>query len=222
MFIRKIIFRTFYICAASLVLTIFVAEFSQKIEVSTLEELGLSIMVIALLIAAGMLRNACIESPKQKYKIAYNTLLMIYLFYLFYLIWILFFDSFYDRVSLKIDFHTYFLMKTNFVPFVTIHRYLINISGGVQTNSAILNLVGNLAAFMPMGFFCPMIFKPMRKPLIFIPSLLLFLIGVEGMQLLMRVGSCDVDDVILNLLGAMIIYVLVKPLMIQKWLKRPN
>ena len=144
---------------------------------------------------------------------------MIFLLYLVFLIWLLYFDGFYNRSGLETDFQTWFSLKTNFVPFATIDRYLRNISNNVQIGSAMVNLFGNLAAFMPMGLFFPLLFPPMRRAWIFIPALIVILVGVEGMQLLLRVGSCDVDDVILNLTGALIIYVLLKQPKIQKRLK---
>ncbi len=220
MLIKRIVSHTFYLCTAILTLTIFVAEFSSQAEISTLEKLGLSGLVIVLLIVAGILRNSCLVSTAQRSKTVHNTLWAIFLFYLVYLIWILYFDGLYNRTSLGTDFQTFFVLNTNFVPFVTIHRYLSNIANDAQTGSAILNLVGNLVAFMPMGFFCPLLFRPMKKAWIFVPSILLLLIGAEGLQLLMRVGSCDVDDVILNLLGALLIYGLLKLPIMRNYINR--
>lgn len=220
--LKKIFSRISYIIATLLMLTIFAAELSPKINFFTLEKLGLSGMAIAFLVLAGILRKASMVHPEQKQKAVHDTLWLIFLYYLVYLIWILYFDGFYNRTSLETDFQTYFVLKTNFVPFVTIDRYISNISNDAQTGSAILNLVGNLAAFMPMGFFGPRLIRPMRRAWIFVSSLLMLLIGVEGLQLLLRVGSCDVDDVILNLLGALIIYGFVKLPIIQRRLNLLN
>jgi glycopeptide antibiotics resistance protein len=149
-----------------------------------------------------------------------TALWMIFLLYLAYLIWVLYFNGFYNRSGMGTDIRTCFEMNTNFIPFETIHRYLRNISNDVEIGSALINLLGNLAAFMPMGLFLPLIFPPMRSTWKFVAVLLLVLVGAEGMQLLLRVGSCDVDDVILNLTGAMIIFGLAKLPKIQKRLKR--
>lgn len=145
-----------------------------------------------------------------------------FLLYLIILIWLLFFDSFYNRSGFKTDFHTYFELKTNFIPFATISRYIRNLSNHIQSGSAIVNIFGNIAAFMPMGIFLPILFRQMRKAWIFIPLIFVVLAGVEGLQLLLRVGSCDIDDVILNLFGALIVYFLIKLPPIKKRMKHLN
>lgn len=69
-----------------------------------------------------------------------------------------------------------------------------------------LNVVLNIAAFVPFGFFLPII-RPKNKKLfhIFILSLELSL-AIEILQLLFRVGIFDVDDLIMNTLGGVLGY----------------
>lgn len=197
-----------YIIAALLLVFMMLVEISDKVNMTSYVKLLLSGIFIALLIAAAVLRIATLDSPEQKRRTIRNTLWAAFALYAVYLIWLLFFDNTFNRVGWQVDYATYIKLKTNFTPFLTVHRYLKNISNGNQTGSAFLNLVGNLAAFAPLGFFGPALFRLMRKPWIFIPSLLVILVGMEGLQLLLRVGSCDVDDVILNLIGALAVYLL--------------
>jgi len=220
MLIKKIAFRALYFCAALLALTVIIAELSPRIVVFALTKLCFSALFIAVLALAGQLRNSLTQSREQKRRTVRNTLWVIFAFYLFNLIWLLYFDGAYDRIASKTDFSTYIALKTNFVPLVTIRRFLSNISNDTYASSAVINLVGNIAAFMPLAFFCPLLISFLRKAWLFIPLLFLSLVGIEGLQLLLRVGSCDVDDVILNFLGALFIYLLMKVPPIQRYAKR--
>jgi glycopeptide antibiotics resistance protein len=90
----------------------------------------------------------------------------------------------------------------NFVPFKTI---LPQLRGEPHRFVALMNLLGNTAPFVPIGFLVPLIYPKMtwRKSLA-----LAVAVGfaMEGMEGLFRVGIVDVDDVILNAFGVMIGY----------------
>lgn len=93
----------------------------------------------------------------------------------------------------------------NIVPFREISRYLTYYET-IGVSMVFLNLVGNIVAFMPFGFFVPMFG---RRQLSFWTVTLFtaeFSALVEVIQLFTRVGSCDIDDVILNTLGGMLGY----------------
>lgn len=65
-----------------------------------------------------------------------------------------------------------------------------------------LNIAGNVVAFMPFGFFLPVIWQ--RTKHWYTTTLLAFVVSfcIEVTQLVMRVGSFDVDDLFLNTVGA--------------------
>jgi glycopeptide antibiotics resistance protein len=92
--------------------------------------------------------------------------------------------------------------QPNFLPFATILSYL---RGEHVGSMAILNLAGNIALLVPIGFLVPFVYRklPWQKSLA-----LAVAIGftIEEMEVLFRVGIFDVDDVILNALGVMIGY----------------
>lgn len=69
---------------------------------------------------------------------------------------------------------------------------------------AFLNLVGNVVMFVPLGYFLPRLFPRLRNLLVFLLAFLGLLAAVELTQLFTLLGSCDVDDLILNLAGAWI------------------
>jgi len=66
------------------------------------------------------------------------------------------------------------------------------------------NVIGNIILFVPMGFFLLCLFSKVRKwsfkKYIFIMAAII--IGIEVFQLFLMCGHCDIDDFMLNLLGA--------------------
>lgn len=67
--------------------------------------------------------------------------------------------------------------------------------------SFLINTVGNVVCFMPLGFILPLIsFKCGKWYNTFLLSFLLSL-SIEVIQLVFKVGSFDVDDMFLNTLG---------------------
>ena len=60
--------------------------------------------------------------------------------------------------------------------------------------------------FMPMAVFLPCLFRPMQKLWLFALTMFLLLVAVEALQLLLACGSCDIDDVLLNLVGTLIVF----------------
>ena len=75
---------------------------------------------------------------------------------------------------------------------------------------AVINLVGNVVMFIPLGFFLPLLWESLRKLWKTVLWVALIITAVELAQLLTLVGSCDVDDLILNLTGASLGYGLYK------------
>ncbi|GGF17723.1 VanZ family protein [Hymenobacter cavernae] len=65
------------------------------------------------------------------------------------------------------------------------------------------NLFGNVALFIPLPFFLASLFKVANEKYILVISLFISAL-IEGAQYAWRVGVPDVDDVLLNVLGAFI------------------
>ena len=98
-------------------------------------------------------------------------------------------------------------MSVDLVPFRTICG---NISCMIQgTNKymirhSAIELLGNIALFMPYGFCAPRLFGRSRRFGTFILLSLGILLCVETIQVLTLRGSFDIDDIILNMSGAVI------------------
>ena len=63
-------------------------------------------------------------------------------------------------------------------------------------------------AFAPMGVFLPAVFRWQRSIFFFTATLTLAITAVEVAQVYTGTGSCDIDDLILNLAGALIVYII--------------
>lgn len=126
-------------------------------------------------------------------------LILLFFVYLAALVYFVFFAEEYGRTNISDE------LMYNLTPFQEIRRY-IEYRAMIGIPAVILNLVGNIVAFVPFGFLVPMINSAERRTyMIFLLSLELSLI-IEVVQLFSRVGSFDVDDLILNTLGGLIGY----------------
>ena len=96
------------------------------------------------------------------------------------------------------------VLNMNTTPFYTIKNYLRVIVD--RTNDAVfihclINLLGNIFLFIPIGFLIPKLWRKLRNFFKFFFICLLVIFAVELIQLFALLGSCDIDDVILNMTG---------------------
>jgi len=96
----------------------------------------------------------------------------------------------------------------NLVPFRTLRLFtgLLSDHRPHLVQAAVVNLFGNVLMFLPLGFLLPLTFRKLTglwKILLATASLIT---AVELLQLFTLVGSCDIDDLILNLIGATLGY----------------
>lgn len=93
--------------------------------------------------------------------------------------------------------------RYNFIPFTEIRRYLVHWET-IGLFGVAVNLLGNIVAFMPFGYFMSGLTENRLKTISVVLFSMEFSILVEVIQLVTKLGSCDVDDVILNTLGGWI------------------
>ena len=98
------------------------------------------------------------------------------------------------------------LDQLNPVPFETILLFIRALSSETYRQTAIINLFGNVAMFVPLGFFLPLLWERLRKWWKTWLATLGIMLLIELAQLLTLRGFFDVDDLILNVLGAAIGY----------------
>lgn len=82
-------------------------------------------------------------------------------------------------------------------------------------SGAARQFLGNIVLFIPAGFFPPMLFSKLRKWFYFFLPGLIWSLFIEIMQLVLNLGnlgnrSFDTADIILNVLGAVIGFILYK------------
>ena len=68
------------------------------------------------------------------------------------------------------------------------------------------NLIGNIIAFIPLGYLMPRLHKIFENLFLCMATALLFILGIELFQLFSAFGIFDVDDILLNGLGTFIGY----------------
>jgi glycopeptide antibiotics resistance protein len=140
--------------------------------------------------------------PKKRFQTAARVLFLIYAAVLIYF---LFFAAWYGHAPGRAV-----RSAPNLIPFREIERYLRRgyIIGG---RLVFLNLIGNVIGFMPFGFILPLISDRFRKwYMVFLCGFLLTLL-VESVQLITGIGIFDVDDMILNTMGALLGYLVYLP-----------
>ena len=97
--------------------------------------------------------------------------------------------------------------RYNLVPFQEIRRMPV-LFKYLGFWPAFINIFGNVIVFIPLGFFLPFLVRKLRKWYATALLCLELTFIVEIIQLITKVGVCDVDDMILNLLGGIIGYVI--------------
>lgn len=96
--------------------------------------------------------------------------------------------------------------RFNLIPFHTIKIYLERAHIGIF----LVNIVGNILMFAPIGFCVPLLWRRMRGFLRITLLGVAVSCGIELLQILM-LRSVDIDDVILNSLGVILGYLLYLP-----------
>ena len=133
----------------------------------------------------------------MKRKIQWGTVVFLYI-YLFVLADVCFLSEAYGRTELQNTYHY------NLIPFHEIIRFY-TYRENVGIEAFVLNLFGNVLAFMPFGFMIPILKQKYRKHMRGAAALTFGLsLTIECIQLMSQVGSFDVDDLILNTLGGVL------------------
>ena len=145
------------------------------------------------------------NANKEKYALWGGRVL--FLIYLAGLCYFLFFAENYGRI------HGQEIYRYNLVPFREIERFW-TYRGELGIHS-FYNLVGNVLIFVPAGFFIPVLWKNKRGFIFTMCVTFQMSLLVEVLQLVLRVGSFDVDDLFLNTLGGMLGYLLL--ILVSKW-----
>ncbi len=134
---------------------------------------------------------------------------LLFVAYCLMLLWLLFFGRIGDGQATG---------QINLRPLQTVKRYLWvlrhSTEPGMRSN-AVANLLGNVALFVPLGLFLPWQSSYLRCFWRFLLIVGLVILDVELAQAATGLGTFDVDDLLLNLLGAALGYVVCR--LVQKY-----
>ena len=125
---------------------------------------------------------------------------ILFIIYILLLIYFLFLSEEYGRKDFAQRDYQY-----NLVLFQEIRRFWVY-RERVGYLAAFLNLAGNVIGFLPFGFILPVIGKRMKNGFLVTVCGFCLSLFVESMQLIFKVGSSDVDDLLLNTLGTVLGY----------------
>lgn len=153
------------------------------------------------------------------------SLWLFFIMYIILLITLTMFDKSWGRNGIVFInwsnelFNNYIKTSFNLIPFHTITNYIKMFNSLYSTQTVLFNLIGNFVALMPMAFFLRLLFNKQNNFKTFIITILLIVIGIELFQFLTLSGSCDIDDIILNTSGALIIYIIMSIKSVNNLLK---
>lgn len=164
------------------------------------------------------------DDAKKTMKITFS---VFFATYVYLLISLVLFDKYFGRIGISAfvdvtrdNFTAYFNTSVNIIPFKTVLDFISGVfSGTVSVRAFVINIVGNLVAFAPFAFFLPLLFEKMRKFKSFLFSMICIVSTVEILQLLLLTGACDIDDLILNTLGAYGLFFVLKIKKIRFFIK---
>lgn len=196
-----------YIFAAALLAVYFGTEFVPRLFLSTAGRLVLLCVSCGFLWIGGFLLTKR-SGNNRPMKINLRIFLALYLL-LFATLTL--FDPLWGRnggfvIWNRELFEMYVQNSLNLVPFKTVLQYFYR--GTI--NQFVVNIVGNLVCLMPLGILLPLNFEKQRKTGIFLMTCVLIVSAVEILQFATLSGSCDIDDFILNVGGAFLIYLFTK------------
>ena len=124
---------------------------------------------------------------------------VLFVLYIGFLIYFLFLSDWYGREGVMDEY------RYNLVLFKEIRRFIVY-REQLGAFAVFSNLLGNILIFMPFGFFISMASRSSSFFKALFNSVGLSLC-VEVLQLVTRVGSFDVDDILLNTIGGILGYI---------------
>ena len=181
--------------------------------------------VICLCSYSGTLLFSRNVEEQTKTKLIKRTFVFYFILYIFLLFNLVMLDDFFGRASMGVIWNfdpryldSFLMNRVNLIPFRTVLEYLNSFS--IPFHTKIINLLGNTLAFAPFGFFAHVILN--KKPSLLKFTLLMVSASllIEVIQLIFLVGSCDIDDIILNVLGAVFSYLIFKTKICKKIIRR--
>lgn len=191
------------------------------------EKIFIGILVVISGYSAACFRSIGINNVAARKKVIGKRLFLLFIFYIVMLIDFTLIDDGMGRNIFNIfnwnstAFADYINDSTNLVPFATVRLFINGYSNGKLTLFACFeNIIGNFVAFMPLPFFTVCLFRRFNKWYSVFITVLISVLLVELLQFVFLTGASDIDDVILNVSGAMAFYGFLKIKCISKGISK--
>lgn len=216
----KILVFVFYTLSLFILLFCLKVRFSSTVYIYTHIRLILVFVASLFLYISGYILVKKLNYSKKILKL---NLIAYFIIYTITIITLTLFDEIFGRNGIALVnwnrelLNNYLNNAFNIIPFNTINLFINGYKNDVVTQKDFfINVYGNLFVFMPYGIFIPLIFKKINKYCKFLIFIILFVLVIELLQFITLSGSCDIDDLILNVLGASAIYFVCKISFIKK------
>lgn len=212
------------IISITILLIGFVEIFSilPNIMLNTSVTLGAFIIPIFIIFITMIIQIKNTKDLKEKENIRKFWLKKLFLIYLLLLFTVLFLNSEYRMNGIKNVgiFSKQHFETINMVPFSTIISYIDRlVTHKINTSIVILNIFVNLILFAPMGVFIPLLFnQKINNIKKFVLLITVSSLTVELLQFLTYRGATDIDDIILNTIGATFVYAIMQTKLVKKML----
>lgn len=179
---------------------------------STKLKLIIYITAMILVFIDMKIKNRKEEKQIEKEKNRRRGITLIFIIYSILLVTLLLIDGNYRRLQFGGDIQLFskqhFEFYSNIIPFATIISFITRyMENSINLSIVITNILGNIIAFAPFGILLPLVFKDkinnVKKLTV---SMIIIVFMVECIQFITKSGTFDVDDIMLNVLGAVIVY----------------
>lgn len=180
-----------FLTISSFIFTLSITNGIFRYSMTSIKAIVIMISLSLLCFSLGLIMN--------QEKIYKNNIKLYIGLYLLLLFSITFFIA---RPSFLFDWDNVFhIYEDSLIPFRTISRYF---SGRASIRTFLYNIVGNIVLFLPFSFLLMIKNKKYNNILRQLVVLLPLIVGIEIFQEITSVGSFEVDDMILNIFGALV------------------
>lgn len=217
--IKKTVGYGLLFVAMALIILLIEDKISTDLYIPYRETVLILILITIFAIAGTMLLASILTKKDLKINMMNTILSVILVAYVITLLKVLFFDR--TAMSGSHNIYSPEMRTSNFVPFETIKLFIRSWTHGYLGKGLIVsNICGNILMFLPMVILMWCIFKSLRKPWLVVIINFFIIVAVEGLQYILAIGSCDIDDLILNMIGVFIGYFIVTRKSFQKLCKK--
>ena len=163
------------------------------------------IIVSIISIVVWIIYRIVLSIKNRKVNLCREIILFVFFIYFLYLLLLTIFKG--GSITIRNPLDTYMYNEygsigiINIVPIrETINTFMHSEAG---LRNTMRNIIGNIIAFMPLGFFIPLLFDKFNNWKKVLKVGFLSSLAIEITQLFVGYNVCDIDDIIYNTLGAL-------------------